>query len=190
MAGTSPAQHMGRSMDDQPATDYATSASVAAVYESHQPSLLRYLTSITHDPALAEDLVQDAFLRLMVEVSAGRTPDDPAAWLHRVGHNLTMSAGRRRSVALRPYRILEPPADPVSPEAAVVESEQMHELQGVLVDLDPVHRKALTLAALGYDAHSIARSIGRTDGATRTMLCRVRAKVRAQFTESMQPIAS
>lgn len=190
MAGTSPAQHMGRSMDDQPATDQATSAFVASAYESYRPALLRYLTSITRDPSLAEDLVQDAFLRMTVEVTAGRTPDDPAAWLHRVGHNLAMSVGRRRSVALRPYRVLKPPDDPVSPEEAVVGSEQMHELEEVLVDLDPVHRKALTLAALGYDAHAIARSIGRTDGATRTMLCRVRAKVRAQVAASIQPIAS
>jgi DNA-directed RNA polymerase specialized sigma24 family protein len=66
----------------------------------------------------------------------------------------------------------------------------MHELEDVLIDLEPVHQKALALAAMGYDAHAIARTIGRTDGATRTMLCRVRAKVRAQVAASAQPIAS
>ncbi len=190
MAGTSPAQHLGRSMDIQPHADRGASAYLASAYEANRPSLLRYLTSITRDHSLAEDLVQDAFVRLTVEVAASRTPEDPAAWLHRVGHNLAMSVGRRRSVATRPYRVLEPSDDPVSPEEAVVGSERMHELEAVLVDLDPVHRKALALAALGYDAHAIARSIGRTDGATRTMLCRVRAKVRAQVAASIQPIAS
>src|SRR6185295_4212161 len=92
--------------------------------------------------ALAEDLVQDAFLRLTVEANAGRFPDDPAAWLHRVGHNLAMSAGRRRSVATRPYRALERSDDPASPEDVIVGSERMHELEDVLVDLEPVHQKA------------------------------------------------
>lgn len=177
-------------MDTQRAAGQVASTYVASAYESYQPSLLRYLTSVTRDPSLAEDLVQDAFVRLTVAAAAGRNPDDPAAWLHRVGHNLAMSAGRRRAVAMRPYRVLEPPDDPVSPEAAVLGSERIRELEGALVDLQPVHRKALGLAALGYDSHEIGRTIGRTDGATRTMLCRVRAKVRAEAADSIQPIAS
>ena len=190
MAGIPPAEHKGRSMDTDPACDGLASAYVESAYESNRPSLHRYLTSVTRDAALAEDLVQDAFLRLTVEANVGRFPDDPAAWLHRVGHNLAMSAGRRRSVATRPYRALERSDDPASPEDVIVGSERMHELEDVLVDLEPVHQKALALAAMGYDAHAIARTIGRTDGATRTMLCRVRAKVRAQVAASAQPIAS
>ena len=162
---------------------------VTAAYVSCRPGLQRYLTSVTRDPWTAEDLVQEAFLRLTIEVAQGRIPDDPGAWLHRVGHNLAMSAGRRQSVAARNHPVLEAPDDPASPEQSVVEIERRNELQAVLVDLDPVHRQALTLAALGYGAADIARSIGRTDGATRTMLCRVRAKVRAQVMGAL-PAAS
>jgi RNA polymerase sigma factor (sigma-70 family) len=128
-------------MDTDPACDGLASAYVESAYESNRPSLHRYLTSVTRDAALAEDLVQDAFLRLTVEANAGRFPDDPAAWLHRVGHNLAMSAGRRRSVATRPYRALERSDDPASPEDVIVGSERMHELEDVLVDLEPVTRR-------------------------------------------------
>ena len=74
-------------------TQQAADQLIIAAYESCRPALLRYLTSVTRDPCQAEDLVQDAFLRLTTEVAAGRVPDDPGAWLHRVGHNLAMSAG-------------------------------------------------------------------------------------------------
>ena len=167
-------------MDTEPFEDL-----VSATYVSCGPSLQRYLTSITRDPWSAEDLVQEAFLRLTVEVSEGRVPDDPAAWLHRVGHNLAMSLGRRQSVATRSHPVLEPPDEPESPEQTVVGLERQREVEAVLTGLDPMHHRALTLAALGYPAPEIARSIGRTDGATRTMLCRVRAKVRAQMTETL-----
>ena len=172
-------------MDDERSSLYLESA-----YEVCRPSLLRYLGSVTRDPPLAEDLAQDAFLRLTIEVQAGRIPDDPAAWLHRVGHNLAMSSGRRRSVALRIHPVLERPDEPASPEAAALEVERLRELGDVLTALDPVHRQALTLAAMGYPAHEIARTIGRTDGATRTMLCRVRARVRAQVGSSATQVGS
>jgi RNA polymerase sigma-70 factor, ECF subfamily len=162
---------------------------VTDTYISCRPSLQRYLTSITRDPWIAEDLVQEAFLRLTIEVAEGRVPDDPGAWLHRVGHNLAMSLGRRQSVSMRSHPILESPDEPASPEQTLVEHERRQEVYAFLTDLDPVHRRALTLAALGYGAPEIARSIGRTDGATRTMLCRVRAKVRAQVTGTL-PAAS
>ena len=100
-----------------------------------------------------------------------------------------MSFGRRQSVATRSHPILEPPEEPLSPEQALVELERREEVGAVLTELDPVHRRALTLAALGYGAPEIARSIGRTEGATRTMLCRVRAKVRAEVAD-MLPAAS
>ena len=154
---------------------------VADAYLRCGPSLQRYLTSITRDPWSAEDLVQEAFLRFTIEVSEGRIPDDPAAWLHRVGHNLAMSLGRRRSVAARSHPALESADEPESPEQSLIKLERQREVEAALTQLDPIHRRALTLAALGYGAPEIARSIGRTDGATRTMLCRVRAKVRAEM---------
>src|SRR3954451_18940080 len=107
---------MGRSMDTQRAAGQVASTYVASAYESYQPSLLRYLTSVTRDPSLAEDLVQDAFVWLTVPPAAGRTPAAKASRLHRAAHTRAMTPGRRRSVAMRPYRVLEPPDDPVSPE--------------------------------------------------------------------------
>ena len=43
------------------------------------------------------------------------------------------------------------------------------------------------MAAMGYGGIDIARSIGRTEAATRTMLCRARAKVRTRLTASKRP---
>jgi len=161
---------------------------VGSAYDLHRPSLLRYLSGITRDPVTAEDLVQDAFLRLTIETSAGRVPEDIGAWLHRVGHNLAMSRGRRLSVADRRRSELAKPDQPLSPEHVALALESQREVQAVVGDLDPDHRAALLLAAMGYGGPEIARSIGRTDGATRTMLCRARAKVRAQLL-ALQPVS-
>jgi RNA polymerase sigma-70 factor, ECF subfamily len=165
-------------MDTSPDTERI----VASAYELHRPVLWRYLTSLTHDAVAAEDLVQDAFLRLTVEVRNGRIPDDTGAWLHRVGHNLAMSRGRRLTVADRHRTELALPDQPPLPEQVVLAEERHRAVAAALDELEPVQREALVMASLGYGGPEIARWIGRTDGATRTMLCRLRAKVRADLT--------
>ena len=157
---------------------------VEAAYAAHRPQLVRYLAGVTRDTSTAEDLVQDAFVRLTIEATAGRTPDDIGAWLHRVAHNLAMSRGRHLSVADRRQSELARPDQPESPEHLVLVSERDREVQDAVSDLQAVHRYALLMAAMGYGGIEISRSIGRTEAATRTMLCRARAKVRTRLTAS------
>ncbi len=152
---------------------------VERAYLDHSASLGRYLTSLTRDVAAAEDLTQDAFERLMREVRAGRLPDDIGGWLHRVGHNLAMSRGRRISVADRRRSELVVSDWAPSPESVTVAGEDQAAVCAVLGGLGPVDQRALILASHGYRGAEIARSIGRSEVATRTLLCRARAKVRA-----------
>ena len=152
---------------------------VERAYLDHSGSLRRYLTSLTRDVAAAEDLTQDAFERLMREVRAGRQPDDIGGWLHRVGHNLAMSRGRRISVADRRRSELVVSDWAPSPESVTVAGEDQEAVVAVLGGLGVVDRQALILASHGYRGAEIARSIGRSEVATRTLMCRARAKVRA-----------
>ena len=151
---------------------------VGTAYAVYAGPIRRYLTGITRDLNAAEDLTQDAFLRLTVEVGAGRVPDDIAGWLHRVGYNLAMSRGRRLSVADRHLAELAPASVGASPEAAAIRDEESRVAVAALGCLPVTQRRAMVLASFGVDGPEIARAIGRTQGATRTLLCRARARVR------------
>lgn len=153
-------------------------AAIASAFSEQRGALERYLTAITRDPESAQDLTQDAFLRLAREVEAGRTPDDIAAWLRRVGANLAMSRGRHLQVVERRAGQLARPAEPRTPEHEVVESEVHAAALRLVAALPGPEREALLLAAQGYGGSEIAARIERTPGATRTMLCRARAKLR------------
>lgn len=155
-------------------------AIVGTAYLTHSRSLQRYLMSLTRDASTAEDLSHDAFERLMGEVRAGRLPDDVGGWLHRVGHNLAMSRGRRVSVADRHRAELVASDWAPSPESVAVAAEDQRTVGAVLQGLGDVDRQALILASHGYRGAEIARFIGRSEVATRTLLCRARAKIRTQ----------
>jgi len=158
-----------------------TAALVEAAYVENAPALIRNLTAFTRDAAEAEDLAHEAFVRLAIEVAAGRNPDNVGAWLHRVARNLATSRGRHATVVERRKTDLVSRDTAPSPEAATLEAEENRALHAALAMLAVTDREVLVLAAHGYRGPEIARRIGRTEGATRTLLCRARSKVRTQL---------
>ncbi len=54
----------------------AVEARVAEAYDESATRLRAFALRATRDPAGADDLVQEAFLRLVVEVRSGRQPDN------------------------------------------------------------------------------------------------------------------
>jgi DNA-directed RNA polymerase specialized sigma24 family protein len=78
-----------------------------------------------------------------------------------------------------------------SGEAADVEilrQERRGDLERLLVHLAPDARVGLLLAAHGFSGAEVAATIGRTDGATRTLLCRARLQLR-QMIEAEEGVA-
>jgi RNA polymerase sigma factor (sigma-70 family) len=158
-----------------PGTDVVT-----ASYEHHAAAVRGVAQRMTRDPELAADVTQEAFLRLFLETSAGRTPDNIGAWLYRTSANLIVSHARHVAVARRTAPRLVRLDGPVQPDAEVVAREQDREMRLALATLPSDYRDALVLAAEGASGADIARSLGRTGAATRTLLCRARRRLRAE----------
>ncbi len=150
-------------------------------YSLHYESLVRRLTARTRNEAVAEDLAQEAFLRLLGEINAGRTPDDIPAWLQRVAMNLVASRGRHLMVVNRRDGQVPIPAGSPNPEHEALDREVGDALRTALADLPTDDRRAMLLAAHGYRGQEIAAMVARTPGATRTLLFRARARVREQL---------
>lgn len=153
-------------------------------FMEHRAGLVRHLSTVTRDVDVAEDLAQEAFLRLAGEVERGRQPDDPGAWLHRVGSNLAMSRGRHLQVVDRRAGDLARPSEPPGPEHILIEGELTAAVTELLGEMTGAERHALVLAAYGYAGAEIAAAIGRTPGATRTLLCRARARIRDRLLQA------
>ena len=148
------------------------------MFERHHDELYRAAYRSCRDPETAEDLVQEAMLRLMVEVDTRGAPDNMRAWLHRVIANLAVSLGRRTTVSRKYAGALVRHEEPDTPEAIVMDRETRAALASALQTLPEGARTALVLAANGYAGAEIAAAIGRSDCATRTMMSRARVKLR------------
>ncbi len=129
-------------------TDQQGPSSLADVFERLETPLLRYAYQLVKRTEVAQDLVQDAFLKLH-----GRQAEvlDPKPWLYRTVHNLAMNYHRKEN------RIVSLPESDQGSEAdsqvstAPMPDEQITRLEAigqirlVLGGLSPEKRKLLRL---------------------------------------------
>lgn len=154
---------------------------VTTAWTRYHDELIAFLFRACHDRDAAEDMLQDAYLRLIREVRAGREPDNVRAWLYRVAGNLAIDRGRRNASGhrfeARTRSALGQVADD-APGQALLEKEATDERLGALAILTPRARRALSLAAEGFSGEEIALLIGCSPIAARTVLHRARARAR------------
>jgi RNA polymerase sigma-70 factor (sigma-E family) len=110
------------------------------LYRLHAPDALRLAYLLTGDRALAEDLSQDAFVRVLGRFRDLRNPDAFWWYLRRTVVNLANSHFRRSRVE-RAY--LEREA--AQPAPAGPDMDERHSMRQALFALNPEHRAAVIL---------------------------------------------
>lgn len=159
---------------------------VTRAIEAHVPGLERYVRSLVRDADEAADVVQETCVRLLVTARSEGLPDSPGAWMTRVAHNLVVSAARRRQTAERQAEHLVQTGLATSTEDAIIRRERDAEVFGALAAARSDDRNAIVLAAAGYRTREIASHIGRTELATRALLCRARERMRRSL-DALEP---
>jgi DNA-directed RNA polymerase specialized sigma24 family protein len=94
-----------------------------------------------------------------------------------------MSRGRHIAVTNRHAAGTVPGGDSTSPETIALASERDAQVRMAVGELGATDQRALIMAAHGFRGPEIARSIGKTEAATRTLLCRARMKIRGRLLE-------
>jgi RNA polymerase sigma-70 factor (ECF subfamily) len=143
-----------------------------AFYARTAPRLRAYLRRLTGDGALADDLLQEACIRLLRSARAGGTDGEHAAFLYRTATNLARDHWRRRgreARALGRSGWTPPPPEPPAPGTDVAR---------VFDRLRPRDRAILWLAHVeGRDHAEIARLLGLRRISVRVLLFRARAEL-------------
>lgn len=141
--------------------------------------LARYLVRLTGDPAAAADLAQEAFVRLF---GRGSMPEDPAAWLVSVAHNLLRN--ERQQIARR-LRLLERHAREVAPvessgssHDALETDERRMRVRRALDTLAERDRQMLLLRFEGFSYREIARALEMNEASVGTLLTRAKTAFR------------
>lgn len=145
-------------------------------YQRTARPLRGYLLRCLGDAALADDLVQEAFLRLLR--SDLETDDEKYRrnYLFRIATNLVRDHFRRR----RPSSPLPKQGLGVSSHQKAV--DQRNDVARALAELAPRDRQMLWLAYVEGSSHvEIARSLGLRTASLKSMLFRARKRLAERF---------
>jgi RNA polymerase sigma factor (sigma-70 family) len=161
-------------------------ADVRALHQAHWAGLWRLATLLTSDPVAAEDLVQEAFARLLRVDGGRRGPAAGAelAYLRRTVVNLSNSRFRRLGVARRHAPSLAAADDHPSAEAEAGTTDDSRRVRLAVAAL-PAQQRACTVLHYfeGLTDVEVAAVLGVSAGSVKTHLHRARAALAAALEE-------
>ena len=157
-------------------------AELVRIYRSTVTPLYGYVSRrVGGDAALAEDLVQDAFMRAIGDWPANGVPREPLAWLVRVARNALISHFRR----LRPELVDPAILDRIEREdanRAAEDPEAAAAVNWALSRLRRAHADLLEeLYFAGRSVREIAQARGLSERAVEGRLRRARQKLKKKL---------
>lgn len=157
------------------------------IYEKYKTYVYSLCLRMTHDPSLAEDLMQDIFLHVWRKISSFKGTAMFRTWLYRVSVNMVLLHFRRHKMnTLSLDNDTLPSAEIKIAESTVQPDMEEHiSLRRTLGDLAPRYRRVLMLHDLhGYRHEDISHLLGITSGASRSQLHKARVKLRIALGKS------
>lgn len=157
----------------------ADSRDEQALYVGWYRELMRTVHRLTGDPDHAEDVAQEALVRL-INAESTRVIGNRRAWLYRVALNLVRDAARRRETA---RRLAPPPeeVDPSTPDDELDRKETIREVRAALDRLSPRDRELLLMRESGFRYREIAEVIGVKPESVPTLAMRALRRFRAAY---------
>ena len=131
------------------------SRSFEGFYDGERQLLFRRLWLVTGNRAEAEELMQEAFLRVWERWDRVGRMDDPVGYLYRTAMNLFRKRYRRAMLAIRRSVGMAPSGDDFA------DADDRQTVRRVLATLPPRQRAALVLTEmLGLTAEEAGRTLG------------------------------
>ena len=156
---------------------------VERIYEEERGNIYWYLVNFGLPAARAQELTQDAFLKLYLKRMEGVSIENPRAWLYRVAHNLALGSHARE----RRFGELDPdvplPDTQPGPERILIEKRRQSALHQAIRQLSPRQRHCLHLRVQGLGYREIAEAIGISTSAVGEFLRRATERLKEAVRE-------
>jgi len=164
------------------------------LFRLYHEDVFRFAYLVVRDAGLAQDVVQEAFLKVFRSIGRFQFRSSFKSWLYRVAVNEAISLLRRRKVR----EDLDASAEEVGmqvtpaasrdwqPEEAVLEDEERSLLRWAIGQLDPVHRTVVVLKYFhDFSDPEIAAIVGCPPGTVKSRLHRARELLRNAMAREM-----
>jgi RNA polymerase sigma-70 factor, ECF subfamily len=152
----------------------------ARLVAKEAPRLVRFATGLLDNDAEAEEIAQEALLRLWRQAPDWRPVARIGTWLHQVTYRLAIDLLRRRRPMVEMEEIVDLIVDPAPlPEEALADGQRLENLRQALGGL-PERQRAAILLAYHQDLgqREAAFAMGISEEAYESLLARARRRLR------------
>ena len=135
---------------------------------------------LTGDSAEADDIAQEAFIRLYRQPLPPGREHNVGGWLYRVAVNLgynALRAARRRNT----YEMAQESALSADPEAVVTQHDERDRARAVLAELPPQQAQLLMLRHAGLSYKELALALDVAPTSIGTLLARAERAFEARY---------
>lgn len=150
-----------------------------AVFAKLYPSVFRYLHRLTGDEDVAEDIAQEAFVRLLKQPLP---EDEVRPWVFTVATNLVRDRARKTE---RRSRLLTGAPELVTrtplPDEDLERAERIGSVRRVLEQLPERDQQLLLMREEGFKYDEIAQVVGVAPASVGTLIARALKKFVAEF---------
>jgi RNA polymerase sigma-70 factor, ECF subfamily len=151
------------------------------LFEQIHPQLFRYLYRLTGDADAADDVAQEAFVRL---IRHDLPAEEVRPWLFTVATNLIRDRARKSDR----HRRLQPQVPVASalalPDAVAEQGEVVGAVRRALLEVPERDRLMLLMREEGFSYGEIARAVGVAPGSVGTLLARAGRRFASAFTST------
>jgi RNA polymerase sigma-70 factor (ECF subfamily) len=148
------------------------------LYDAHAPRVYRVIYRLTRDSDLADEYLQDAFVRIFDHLPGFRGDARLGTWIHRIAVSTALNGLRGRNrrdsreIDLDSARTLAAPPDRLEPDLR-------ERLRQAIDALPEIYRVPVLLFDVeGFSHAEIAEMIGVPEGTCKSRLNRARAQLR------------
>jgi len=151
---------------EQASAEPSESDTIEELFAALESPLLAYALRLTGERSTAEDMVQEAFMKLHAQFEEVR---EPKRWLYRTVHNLALNQLREANkiVALEPGNGAEEPASAENADPEPLPDEQIVRLEGiglVRLSLEALDERSRELIELKFNEELSYKEISARTG--------------------------
>lgn len=161
------------------------SSAFEALFKEHWAHVYRLLNRLVGDPAEAEDLALETFVRLYQRFPLRETESNPGGWLHRVATNLGLHSIRgwkrreRYEMVAGKYALEETPE--VRPAEILAQEEERRLVRLVLAQMNKRQSQLLVMRYSGLSYKEIANALGLAPTSIGPLLLRAEREFEKQY---------
>lgn len=160
------------------ATESQVQPDLECLFSAHYRDIARFIASIVHDRARAEELAVEVFLQW----TAGNRHPNPTAWLYRAATHLAVDEIRRRARRERYDRLLGRILRRIpTPEEVHLAKEEQQRVRGVLACMTVRQSELLLLRAQGFSYDELASTLDLNPLSVGKLLSRAQHTFRKEY---------